>query len=214
MARQIATHEKFCDKRPKDGDAKATSKDNAKKSKATESVSMASVKKVLQEASKSPPKKRKGTDSTSSSPSSSSSSSDDEDIVETYKNIKAKAKAKILANSPKTCKIASSSGAAKSYKFKCKHCDNMVTEPHKCDWEPRKCRYCSMQIIARDIDKHESKCQKNTASAKKKKVEEKKPEASDPAPRSLGNAFSSKAKSMSTRRSFENVPPRSWSKYT
>ena len=35
--------------------------------------------------------------------------------------------------------------------------------------EPRKCQYCSMQIIARDIDKHESKCQKNTASAKKRR---------------------------------------------
>ena len=32
MARQIATHEKFCDKRPKDSDAKATNKDIAKKS--------------------------------------------------------------------------------------------------------------------------------------------------------------------------------------
>ena len=31
MARQIATHEKFCDKRPKDSDAKATNKEIAKK---------------------------------------------------------------------------------------------------------------------------------------------------------------------------------------
>ena len=69
-----------------------------------------------------------------------------------YKNIKAKARAKILENSPKKCEPVTST-KPKSYKFKCKHCDNMVTEPHKCDWEPRKCRYCSMQIIARDIDK-------------------------------------------------------------
>ena len=52
--------------------------------------------------------------------------------------------------------------AAKSEKQKCKYCDKYFTKvqlaSHKCSWEPRQCKYCHMQIIARDIDRHEEKC--------------------------------------------------------
>ena len=74
---------------------KATNKDLAKKSKTAQSVSAASVKAALQNTSKISRKRVKAPIPPVLA-SSSSSSSDDEDIVETYKNIKAKAKAKIL----------------------------------------------------------------------------------------------------------------------
>ena len=114
----------------------------------------------------------------------------------------------------------------------------MVNEPHKCDWEPRKCQYCSMQIIARDIVKHESSCQKNTSSSKAatatvKKGEKKQPDVKDnnnndklkstTGSSSSSNTTISKPTNMdvtsasaltsTTRRSFEKTPPRSWSKY-
>jgi hypothetical protein len=59
--------------------------------------------------------------------------------------------------------------SSKSEKKKCKHCDKYFSAPqlaaHRCDWEPRQCRHCGMQIIARDIGRHEEKC----ASKKSKK---------------------------------------------
>jgi hypothetical protein len=52
--------------------------------------------------------------------------------------------------------------AAKSEKKKCQHCDKYFTPPqlaaHQCDWEPKQCKICNMQIIARDIGRHEEKC--------------------------------------------------------
>ena len=60
--------------------------------------------------------------------------------------------------------------ASKSEKKKCKHCDKYFSTPqlaaHQCDWEPRQCKLCGMQIIARDIGRHEEKCATKRAKAK------------------------------------------------
>jgi hypothetical protein len=107
--------------------------------------------------------------------------------------------------------------AAKSKKSKCQHCDQMVGENHKCEWEPRKCQYCRMQIIARDINKHEQNCsakaggagQTGPSSAGAKVADKPAPESKKvPVPTPVPTASST---TRSNTRSFQNCPPRQWS---
>ena len=85
--------------------------------------------------------------------------------------------------------------ASKSEKKKCKHCDKFFSAPqlaaHRCDWEPRQCKHCGMQIIARDISRHEDKCaaklSRSSAASSAASVEDDSVEAEEPRCCSFGD---------------------------
>ena len=115
-----------------------------------------------------------------------------------------------------------STQSTRSKKFKCKHCDQLVSDPHNCEWEPRKCKFCSMQIIARDITKHEQKCASKSVPVEEPKAKPS-PEVTEEtgggeaivstaakAPPVRASASSTNAAKVNAGRSFQAVSPRAW----
>lgn len=76
----------------------------------------------------------------------------------------------------------SDSKGSSSAPLECQYCGDECgptskdLEAHelKCDWLPRKCQYCAMVIIQRDISRHEGKCRAKTAGGKSRAAEDSK----------------------------------------